>query len=64
MLSIFFIVVFLANLITPIPSGVIYTIFGALPVLGIALILNLVILAFLLMANVEPKQIPDEYSQM
>jgi MFS family permease len=64
MLSIFFIVVFLANLITPIPSGVIYTVFGALPVLGIALILNLVILAFLLLANVEPKQIPDEYTQM
>jgi MFS family permease len=64
MLSIFFIVVFLANLITPIPSGFIYTLFGALPVLSIALILNLVILAFLLLANVEPKQIPDEYSQM
>ena len=64
MLSIFFIVVFLANLITPIPSGVIYTLFGALPVLGIALILNFVILAFLLLANVEPKQIPDEYKQM
>ena len=61
MLSIFFIVVFFAFLVTPIPSGILYTFFGALPVLVVALILNFIILAILVLANVEPREIPEEY---
>ncbi len=64
MLSIFFIVVFIASLVTPIPSGIIYTVFGAVPVLVIALALNLVILGILIGANVEPKPIPDEFKNL
>jgi hypothetical protein len=61
MLSIFFIVVFFAFLITPIPSGVVYTLFGAVPLLVLTLGINLIILGILVFANVEPKPIPEEY---
>ncbi len=61
MLSIFFIVTTLAFLITPIPSGIIYTYFGALPVLTATLLINLAILVILVFGNIEPKPIPDEY---
>ncbi len=64
MLSIFFIVVFIAFLVTPIPSGIIYTLFGAIPVLLVALILNLAIVCILILRNVEPKPIPDEYKDL
>ncbi len=64
MLSIFFIVVFFAFLITPIPSGIIYTLFGALPLLVVSLIINFIILGILILANVEPKAIPDEYENL
>ncbi len=64
MLSIFFIVVFLAFLVTPIPSGIIYTIYGALPLLSISLVINLIILGILVIANVEPKPIPEEFKNM
>ncbi|MFW9831262.1 MAG: MFS transporter [Candidatus Thorarchaeota archaeon] len=64
MLSIFFIVTSLAFLITPIPSGFVYTYFGAIPVLFIALILNFGILAILVFGNIEPKSIPEEYRNL
>ncbi|MFX1317715.1 MAG: MFS transporter [Promethearchaeota archaeon] len=64
MLSIFFIVVFFAFLITPIPSGFIYTFFGAIPLLVLTLCINLVILGILVFANVEPQPIPEEYKDM
>ena len=64
MLSIFFIVVFFAFLITPIPSGFIYTLFGSIPLLVVSLIINLIILGILIFVNVEPKPIPEEYQNL
>jgi MFS family permease len=64
MLSIFFIVVFFAFLITPIPSGVIYTLYGAIPLLVLTLSINILILGVLAFANVEPRPIPVEYKDM
>ncbi len=61
MLSIFWIVVSISFLITPIPSGIIYTLFGAIPLLVMALVINFVILGILIFANVEPRDIPEEY---
>ncbi len=60
MLSIFFIVIMLANLITPIPAAIAYTLFGAIPVLFITLGLNFVIMAILLLGNIEPKPFPEQ----
>ncbi len=64
MISIFFIVIFLAFLVTPIPSGIIYTIYGALPILGLSLLFNFIILGILVFGKVEPKPIPEEYQSM
>ncbi len=64
MLSIFFIIVSLAFLITPIPSGLVYTFFGAIPVLVVAFSINLAILSMLILGNVEPKPIPEEYKDL
>lgn len=64
MLSIIFIVTSLAFLITPIPSGIVYTFFGAIPVLVVALILNLGILSILAFGNIEAKPIPEEYRSL
>ncbi len=59
MLSIFFIVIMVANLFTPLPAAFTYTIFGATPVLLVSLLLNFVILAILLIGNIEPKPLPE-----
>jgi MFS family permease len=64
MLSIFFIVVFFAFLITPIPSGIIYTLYGATPLLIISLFVNFIIIGILIFANVEPRPIPEEYQNL
>jgi hypothetical protein len=64
MLSIFMIVIMIAFIITPVPSALLYTYLGAIPVLTIALVLNLLIIGILIFANIEPKPIPDEYQNL
>ncbi|MFX1540743.1 MAG: hypothetical protein ACFFBX_08210, partial [Promethearchaeota archaeon] len=64
MLSIFFIIVMLAFVITPVPSGILYTYYGALPLLGLTLGINLIILGILVFGNIEPKPIPEEYRDL
>ncbi|MFX1563933.1 MAG: MFS transporter [Promethearchaeota archaeon] len=59
MLSIFMIVIMLAFIITPIPAGILYTFFGAIPILYIALAINLLILAIMSVRNIEPKPLPE-----
>jgi MFS family permease len=64
MLSIFFIIVMVAFVITPIPSGILYTYYGALPLLALTLGINFIILGILVFGNIEPKPIPDEYKYL
>ncbi|MFX0169634.1 MAG: MFS transporter [Candidatus Hodarchaeota archaeon] len=61
MLSIFFIVTSLSFVTTQVPAGFIYTFWGAIPVLIMALAINFVILCVLIFGNIEPKPIPNEY---
>lgn len=55
MISIFMIILMIAGVATPLPAGIVYTFLGAVPVLLVTLILNLVILSILIFANIEPK---------
>ncbi len=55
MLSITFVIVAVTGLFTPVPAAFAYTFVGAPPVLMVSLILNFVILAVLLLGNIEPK---------
>jgi MFS family permease len=59
MLSIFMIVITFSFIITPIPASILYTFFGAMPILYIALAINLLILGIMFVANIEPKPLPD-----
>jgi MFS family permease len=58
MLSIFMIITMIANIATPIPAAYIYTYFGAIPVLAITLLFNLLIVGILIVGNIEPKPAP------
>ncbi len=64
MLSIFMIVIMVAFIITPVPSALLYTYLGAIPVLFVALVLNLIIIGILIFTNIEPKPIPEEYQNL
>ena len=64
MLSIFFIITGLSAVTTQIPAAFIYTYFGAIPVLILALAINLVIITILICGNIEPKPIPEEYRDL
>lgn len=59
MLSIFMIVITLSFIATPIPASILYTIFGALPILVLALTINLLILGIMFVSDIEPKPIPN-----
>jgi hypothetical protein len=64
MLSIFFIITSLSFVATQVPAAYLYTYFGAIPVLLLALGVNLVIVTILIFGNIEPKPIPEEYRDM
>jgi MFS family permease len=63
MLSIFFIVVMLANIFTPIPAGYIYTVYGAIPLLITTLCLNLMIVLILVVGNIEPRTLDSDLQE-
>ncbi|MFX1563726.1 MAG: MFS transporter, partial [Promethearchaeota archaeon] len=58
MLSIFMIVIMLAFIFTPIPASLLYTIFGAMPILVLTLAINLMILGIMFIGDIEPKPLP------
>jgi MFS family permease len=64
MLSIFFIITSISFLITQVPAAFIYTFWGAIPVLILALGINLVIVSILVLGNIEPKPIPEEFRDL
>ena len=64
MLSIFFIITSLSFVATQVPAAFLYTYFGAIPVLLLALGVNLVIVSILIIGNIEPKPIPEEYRDL
>ncbi len=63
MLSIFFIVVMIANIFTPIPAGFIYTFYGAIPLLIVTLCLNLLIVLILVAGNIEPRSLDSDLQE-
>jgi MFS family permease len=63
MISILMIIVMITSVIPPIPAGIVYTVFGAVPVLVVTLILNFIILAILALGNIQPKSNADDATQ-
>lgn len=59
MISIFMIILMIAGVVTPLPAAIVYSFLGAVPVLLVTLVLNLVILGVLVFANIEPKSRSD-----
>jgi predicted MFS family arabinose efflux permease len=63
MISIFMIIVMISSLATPIPASIVYTLFGAVPVLVVTLVLNLAIFGILVVGNIQPKPNADKATQ-